>query len=78
MSRHQSPLIDLTAQAEFIDGIELNMAFIEKNLEQLDYWSDLKFATSLVEYYKKFELLTEKQIPYATRFWQELNAKGCK
>lgn len=76
--RQQSPLIDQTAQDEFIENMELNMAFIEKHTAELYHYSDMVFAEGLVAYYKKFELLTSKQIPYATKFWQELNSKGLK
>lgn len=72
------PLYDPTAQEEFLDNLELNMAFIEQHATHLDTPENIKFAESIVSYYKKFEMVTKAQLPYATAIWQELNAKGLK
>lgn len=59
----------------FKEELDANMQALRKGLELLGE-KDQKFATSLCDYYERWDRLSSNQIPYACKFWQEINAYG--
>lgn len=60
----------------FKEEMEKNIEFISKHYHELEDQQDVKFASNLCEFYNSRGYLTDKQIYYMTKFWNELNEAG--
>ena len=60
----------------FNENLEENMAFMSKNVDEIESESDRQFCHQLLDYYDRKGYLSASQLTYMVRYWQELNQNG--
>lgn len=65
-----------SAVESFKENMEENVKLVDKYKDHLDDPQDVRFAINLISFYEQKGYLTEKQMFYITKFWQQINEMG--